>query len=89
MLLVLYTYRPIPFQEAGRLHVNLRNHVYELIKVARDRRLKFPEGPLRDAVDELTQVARARLYYVVLETQPISASATYHVVSLFCIAVAS
>ncbi len=68
MLLLLIA---VPFQEAGRSRVNLRQHVHELIKVARDRRLKFPEGPLRDAVDELTQVARSRLY-LVLETQPIS-----------------
>ncbi len=63
----------VPFQEAGRLRVNLRQCVHELIKVARDRRLKFPEGPLRDAVDEITQVTRARMcVYFVLETQHIS-----------------
>ncbi len=51
----------VPSQEAGRLRVNLRQCVHEMIKVARDRRLKFPEGALRGAVDEMTQVARARL----------------------------
>ncbi len=51
------------------MRVNLRRHVYELIKIGRDRRLKFPEGPLRDAVDKLTEVARARLYFRTLETQ--------------------
>ncbi len=70
----------VPFQEAGRLRVNLRQYVHELIKVARDRRLKFPEGPLRDAVDEITQVARARLCILSLKHNNLSASALWDVV---------